>query len=258
MKLHTLGTSSGTQPFAGFHHTCHAIETEHGLYFLDAGECGAYTAHLCGIDLLKTKAIFLSHPHMDHVGGLGNLLWYIRKIGFVRKASLTEKDNIDIFTPNLGTVDGVFQILRNTEGDFVTAHTHTVHAIHEGELFDNGDLRVEAVGTHHMPFKDGVPQSFAFRLYAQGKTIVYSGDMRAEDIPAILPEHCDVFLTETGHHQIEDITQGIRDAAKQVDRLFFVHHGGYIMRDVPAALERAKQSFGENVVITQDGMTYEI
>lgn len=255
MKIHTLGTSSGTQPYKGFRHTSIALETEKGLYFLDAGESGAYTAHLMGIDLLKTKAIFISHPHMDHIGGLGNLLWYIRKVGIVRKESL-KIDNIDIFTSCLESVDAFMTVLSHTEGNFTTAYTHTVHEISEGEIFSNGDIKVSAVPTTHMPKEGEKSLSYAFRIEREDKMIVFSGDMRLEDIESILPEKCDAFMVETGHHQIEDICSEIKRLNKKVKKLFFVHHGGYIIREPENAVLRAEKAFGENAVITRDAKTY--
>ncbi len=256
--MYTLGTSAGTQPFEGFHHTSLALETEKGVYFLDAGECCGYTAKLCGVDLLKTKAVFISHPHMDHVGGLGNLLWYIRKMGIVTKQPLTQEDNIDIFTPCKDTVDGFFTVLKNTEGDFKTDYTHTVHGVKDGFLFDNGDIKVTATHTNHMPECDGSFVSYSYKVETEGKTVVFSGDMRLEDIDFILPEKCDAFFVETGHHQIEDICNELKNRKKDVKKLYFVHHGGYIMKDVDGAKMRAKKSFGENTVICRDGESYEI
>lgn len=257
MILHTLGTSAGTQPKPGFRHTCLAIETEVGVYFFDAGESGAYTAHLAGVDLQKTRAVFITHPHMDHVGGLGNLLWYVRKVGLVRKTP-HYSGNIDIFTPCRETVDGFMQVLRHTEGDFVCEHTHTVHDVADGLLFDNGDIRVSAVHTNHMPPQNGKPMSYAFHVECDGKLLVFTGDMRLEDLERIVPDKCDALLVETGHHQIEDICKVLKDTKKDVKRLFFVHHGGYIQVDPEAALERAKKAFGDNVEITRDSMSYEI
>ena len=91
IKVHILGSCSGTEPYEGRHHTSVALETEKGLYWLDAGECCSYTAYLMGLDLLKTKGIFISHCHMDHVGGLGKLLWDIRKLTVVKSRKLLAK-----------------------------------------------------------------------------------------------------------------------------------------------------------------------
>lgn len=258
MKLHTFGTSAGTQPYEGFRHTSLAIETHKGLYFLDAGENGAYTAHLMGVDLLKTKAIFISHPHMDHVGGLGNLLWYIRKVGIVRKCSLTSDDNIDIFTPCLETVEGFMTVLSRTEGDFKNDYTHTVHKYSEGMIFDNGDIRVTAVHTDHMSMRDGEYQSYSLKIECEGKTLVFSGDTRLENIKDIVPEKCDAFLMETGHHQIEDVCDELKKCGRHPEKLIFVHHGGYIIRDPEGAAKRAIAAYGDGAIISRDGKTYEI
>lgn len=45
VKIHILGSCSGTEPYADRHHTSVAVETEKGLYWLDAGECNHHLAH---------------------------------------------------------------------------------------------------------------------------------------------------------------------------------------------------------------------
>lgn len=258
MKIHTLGTGAGTQPYEVCHHVCTAIETERGLYFIDAGECGAYTAHINGVNLLKTKAVFITHPHMDHVGGLGNLLWYIRKVGNVKKQQLTEKDSIEIFTPCLDSVEGFMTILKNTEGGFDCRHKHNIHKYSDGLIFDNGDIKVTAVHTNHMPQTDGEYQSYSFTVECENKTIVFSGDMRLEDINEIVPQKCDAFFVETGHNQIEDIRDELRKYNKTVEKVMFTHNGSYIFKDYEGAEKRIEVVFGINGgTVCRDGQTFE-
>ena len=84
MKIYFLGTCAGTEPMPDRKHASVAIECGDAIYWFDAGEGCSYTAHNMGLDLLRVKKIMISHTHMDHVGGLGNLLWNIRKLSSVK------------------------------------------------------------------------------------------------------------------------------------------------------------------------------
>ena len=64
----------------GRHHTAWMLEAGGRLYQFDAGECCAWTAHLMKLDILALRALFISHPHSDHNGGLPMLLWNRNKI----------------------------------------------------------------------------------------------------------------------------------------------------------------------------------
>ena len=60
MKIHYLGTCSGTEPMPGMHHVSLMIDVNGSLYWFDAGECCAYTAYTSGIEVMTVRAIFLS------------------------------------------------------------------------------------------------------------------------------------------------------------------------------------------------------
>ena len=137
MKLHFLGTCSGTEPMPGRHHTSFALETEGRLYWFDAGEGCSYTAHLMGLDLLAVNKIIISHLHIDHVGGLANLFAVIRKLNVMQKRLPTHGD-IDIYIPNMDTWDGVCKILDNSEKSWRTSYTIRANQVVDGVLFDDG------------------------------------------------------------------------------------------------------------------------
>ena len=80
MKITVLGSCSGTEPYPHRHQTSVAIETGGRVYFIDAGENAGYASYLGGIPQQDTAAIFITHTHMDHTGGLPHLLWNFRKL----------------------------------------------------------------------------------------------------------------------------------------------------------------------------------
>lgn len=260
MKIHTFGTASGIEPNEGFHHTCLAIETDNGLYFIDVGELGAYTAHLCGVDLLKTRAVFITHPHMDHVGGLGNLLWYIRKLCYARKTK-TRSPNIDICTPETQVYDATMMLLKNTEGDFICDHTHTCIKVSDKFAYRSldGELSVTARHTHHMERRDHEFRSYAYTVYCENKKLIFMGDMRLEDIKKVVPASgADALFVETGHYSAASVAQAVKDAEINIGTLYFVHHGKSIRNRIPEALEAIKEIYEGNVIITEEGHSYEI
>ena len=113
VKFYIFGSCAGTSPKENRHHTSFAIESDERVYWFDAGETCSYTAHLMGVDLLSVPHVFISHPHMDHVGGLGNLLWNIRKVSRSRK-TLPKYGDVTLHMPNEDTFNGMMTLLKAT------------------------------------------------------------------------------------------------------------------------------------------------
>lgn len=254
--IHFLGTCSGTEPMDGMHHTSFALEVNGYYYWFDAGENCSRTAHLLGIDLLKVKSIFISHAHMDHVGGLGNLLWNIRKLTKISDR-LPPNKIINLFTPDLESFDGIFKMLKCTEGSFKCDFEIDAVKTVDGILYEDENIKVTAFHNHHLPLNDKDEfMSYSYKIELEEKTIVFSGDVKSpDDLNLAIENGCNYLLMETGHHKVKDIC----DFAEKnnIDNLIFIHHGREIIDDRKSA-QIIVQNCKKKAVISEDGMRIEI
>ena len=260
MKIHYLGTCSGTEPMQGMHHTSLVIETGDSLYWFDAGENCAHTAYTSGIEVMKTRAIFISHPHIDHTGGLANLLSLFAKIERRYGKKLIKDNSLTLFFPGLKVFDAVKTVALGSENNSTFRYSIEEREIFDGLLYEDENIKVSSIHNGHLG-EDGSLgwHSFSFLIEAEGKRAVYSGDVASSlELDPIIGK-CDLLIHETGHHKAEDVMKYAYE--KGVKSLVFTHHGRAIIED-RNNVQKVVDKFGERyhlpTLIAYDGFSNEI
>ncbi|MDX9978633.1 MAG: MBL fold metallo-hydrolase [Lentisphaeria bacterium] len=217
MKITTLGSSHGDAT-ATRNNSAILLEIESGAYLFEVGEPVCTTLIRREFDFGRLRAVFVSHMHGDHAGGLPILLKFFlkyRKPGWRCEVRLPETEAI----PGLQAWMQALH-LPNPEGfvDFA--------GVAPGLFFADGQLRVTALPTQHFGRTSPFP-SYGYLIEAEGKRVLFTGDLSGDfhDFPA-LPEgvaDVDLCLSEATHAPLAAIVTAISSAP--IRRLVLTHIG---------------------------------
>lgn len=210
MKITFLGTSHG-DPTTDRYNASLLIESGDAGYLFDCGSPATASLVRRGFDFGRLRAVFISHMHLDHCADLPNLLKHLVKHKLEARAYLPDPAAVS-------PVDSLLRLAYPVPSGVKVPY----HIIEPGPFFADGNVSVTAVPTDH---GRGRFPSFSFVIEADGKKILYTGDLSAslDDFPVRAAEEADLVICELTHALPEVTESKLRPLA--LKRVVFTHIG---------------------------------
>ena len=210
MKIKFWGTAAGLAE-KGRYCTSVLIETSGNYYILDFGAPVEYLIKNDGIDMSKIKAGFITHMHTDHAASLTSFAkLYAEFTNFIYAPA-----SVDIFMPSgIDAFKSWLDALNLSMSDRMT-----ITKINEGTFYDDGNLKVSAIPTDHMK-AIGQP-TYAFVFEAEGKKVLFTGDLAGDFHDFPIGEHYDLIVCELAHGDVKSVERCVRES--DCERVIFYH-----------------------------------
>ena len=263
IRIYYLGTCSGTEPMPNMHHESSILEIDGAIYWFDMGENCSHSAYTSGIDVTKCEAIFVSHPHIDHIGGMANTLFMFNKLVGMHKRKLAKNNTLEVFFPDKDIFPAIKLLaLSGRYGKKEFAYNLVEHEIRDGVIFEDERIKVTAKSNHHLAGdgEDGIFHAFSFLVETADKKIIFSGDVKSpSELDALVADGADLLIMETGHHKVESVLDYLK--SNPIKRLVFNHHGREILEGREAAqklIDKYAKEHGISIKLCYDGMTEEL
>ena len=215
MKIAFLGTGHGIPTSERY---CSAVLIEVGgaLYYVDAGAPIYERSEALGFDATKVRAVFTTHAHGDHIGGIfqfADLLNWAKKFSETKcRFFLTEERIVDA-SKNL-----VSMITKPIDESRLAFELAT-----EGEVYKDENIRVSYIPTRHLAALSR--PSYAILIEGEGKRILFSGDLSQHlaegDFPVAAYEKSDLFVCELAHFSLDEISPYLENV--KADSVAFTH-----------------------------------
>jgi ribonuclease BN (tRNA processing enzyme) len=205
-RLILLGTAGGPPIRLQRAEPSNLVVVDGTPYLIDAGVGSLRNLVASGFNPASLRAILITHHHLDHDGGLSDVIEYS---SFNQRA--TPVDVIGPFGTQAMVHDAIdlFSAARRTFGSEGLsrmpdpARIFAGHDIHgPGVVFQDDHIIVRAVeNSHYQLFKPGSPsqgvdKSYAYRVETPDRVIVFTGDTGPSEAVTELAKGADILVSE--------------------------------------------------------------
>lgn len=204
MKITFVGTSHGL-PQKDRYCSCYMIEAGNGIYFVDSGTSFADAMRDYEKDSYKLRAVFTTHPHSDHTGGIpsgiSTLAWHKPDLKF--QIWFTSQQIIDAYRQYLlATFYCPTSENPAPNIDFCLASC--------GEIYRDENISVTYHPTGHLDNVGEKAYGMVIKeLNGGNASVLFSGDLsymlRSNDYPQQAYNPHDLFICEMAHFYPEQI-----------------------------------------------------
>ncbi len=255
-RIIILGSSSG-MPSPSRFCSSFLLETEKKKYLFDAGEGISFSVQRNGIDFNQIDCIFITHSHVDHLGGLFLL---------IQMMHLTQrKTPLEIYLPQ-EAISGVENFLRTLYlFKEKLSLKLSLFQIKPNFVFKNEEIDIRAHLNRHLSGNEEVireynfpnrMQSFCFVINLGKKKIVYSGDIESSSDLANIVFDADLLITECMHPRLDRLLSLITES--KVKSAIFTHIPIELEGKEKTILEKAREFNSDNLRIAFDGLVIDV